>query len=77
MHLSERLAEFSKIWQARQDLNKKTRDMLRLDDDVKSLQSFANRAYSTELVTQKTVVRDLLGGTVTCEGNQKEMKRFS
>ena len=77
MHLSERLAEFSKIWQARQDLNKKTRDMLRLDDDVKSLQSFANRAYSTELVTQKTVVRDLLGGTVTCEGNQNEMKRFS
>ena len=62
MHLSERLAEVSQGWQARQDLSKKARDMLRLEDDVKSLQSFANRAYSTELITQKTVVRDLLGG---------------
>lgn len=62
MHLSERLAEFSKAWQARKDLSKKARDMLHLNDDVKSLQSFANRAYSTELITQKTVVRDLLGG---------------
>lgn len=36
--------------------------MLRLDNDVKSLQSFANRAYTNELSIQKTVVRDLLGG---------------
>lgn len=62
MHLSERLAEFAQGWQARQDLSKKARDMLRLEDDVKSLLSFANRAYSAELITQKTVVRDLLGG---------------
>ena len=62
MHLSERLAEFSQAWKARQDLSKKARGMLRLDDDAKSLQSFANRAYSAELITQKTVVRDLLGG---------------
>lgn len=39
--------------------------MLRLDNDVKSLQSFANRAYSNEMNTQKMVLRDLLGGMIT------------
>lgn len=62
MHLAERLAEFSHEWKERQDLTKVARGLLRLDDDVKSLQSFANRAYSAEMATQKTVVRDLLGG---------------
>lgn len=62
MHLAERLAEFSHEWKERQDLTKEARDLLRLEDDVKSLQSFANRAYSSEMATQKTVVRDLLGG---------------
>lgn len=38
--------------------------MLRLDNDIKSLQSFANRAYTNELSIQKTVLRDLLGGTL-------------
>lgn len=36
--------------------------MLRLDNDIKSMQSFANRAYSNEMSIQKTVLRDLLGG---------------
>jgi len=36
--------------------------MLRLDNDIKSLQGFANRAYSNEMSVQKTILRDLLGG---------------
>lgn len=36
--------------------------MLRLDNDVKTLHSFAARAYSNEMTIQKTVLRDLLGG---------------
>lgn len=36
--------------------------MLRLDNDIKSMQNFANRAYTNELSMQKTVLRDLLGG---------------
>lgn len=39
--------------------------MVRLDNDVKSLQSFANRAYSNEMNTQKMVLRDLLGGMLS------------
>lgn len=36
--------------------------MLRLENDVKTLQSFAARAYSSEIYDQKTVLRDQLGG---------------
>jgi len=36
--------------------------MLRLDNEIKALQKFANRAYGGEMNTQKTVLRDLLGG---------------
>lgn len=36
--------------------------LLRLETDVKTLQSFAVRAYSSEMNIQKTVLRDLLGG---------------
>lgn len=37
--------------------------MLRLDNDIKALQSFATRAYSSEMATQRTVLRDLMGGS--------------
>ena len=37
--------------------------MLRLDNDIKSLHSFANRSYTNELTIQKTILRDLLGGS--------------
>ena len=36
--------------------------MLRLDGDIKSLQSFAKRAYSNAMSIQKTILRDRLGG---------------
>lgn len=37
--------------------------MLRLDNDVKALQFFATRAYSSEMTTCRTILRDLLGGS--------------
>lgn len=36
--------------------------LLRLENDIKTLQSFAARAYSNDMNIQKTVLRDLLGG---------------
>ncbi|PKS05310.1 hypothetical protein jhhlp_008683 [Lomentospora prolificans] len=62
VYLAEKLAEFSQEWKAREDLTPRARNMLRIDNEVKNLQNFANRAYSAEMSTQKTVVRDLLGG---------------
>ncbi len=47
-YLAERLAAFSAAWKARDDLSVRAKAMLRLDNDVKTLQNFANRAYSNE-----------------------------
>ncbi|KAL2133111.1 hypothetical protein VTI74DRAFT_2913 [Chaetomium olivicolor] len=61
-YLAEQLSNFAATWKTREDLHPRAKAMLRLDNDVKSLQSFATRAYTNELSLQKTVLRDLLGG---------------
>ncbi|KAF7558063.1 hypothetical protein G7046_g5889 [Stylonectria norvegica] len=63
MYLAENLSAFSEAWKNREDLTPRARSMLRLDNDIKSLQSFANRSYSNEMNIQKTILRDLLGGS--------------
>lgn len=35
---------------------------LRLDNDLKALDTFAKRAYSTEMESQRTIIRDMLDG---------------
>ncbi|KAK2002710.1 hypothetical protein LX36DRAFT_651975 [Colletotrichum falcatum] len=62
MYLSEKLADLALTWKAREDLTPRAQNMLRIDNDIKSLQNFATRAYTNELGIQKTVLRDLLGG---------------
>ncbi|KAK4238495.1 Centromere/kinetochore protein zw10 [Achaetomium macrosporum] len=61
-YLAEQLSNFATAWKTRGDITPRAQNMLRLDNDIKSLQSFANRAYTNELSIQKTVLRDLLGG---------------
>ncbi|WPH01117.1 Hypothetical protein R9X50_00395200 [Acrodontium crateriforme] len=53
-HLASQLRE----WQASQP----PASRLRLDNDVKALDSFAKRAYSSEMESQRTILRDLLDG---------------
>ncbi|KOS17096.1 Centromere/kinetochore protein zw10 -like protein [Escovopsis weberi] len=62
-YLAEKLSEFSSSWKQRQDLSPRAQNMLRLDNDVKSLESFANRSYSSEMNTQKVVLQDLIGSS--------------
>ncbi|KAK4103858.1 hypothetical protein N658DRAFT_493324 [Parathielavia hyrcaniae] len=62
-YLAERLADFFAAWETRDDIGTRAQAMLRLDNDLKCLQRFANRAYTNELAIQKTVLRDLLGGS--------------
>ena len=62
MYLAERLTELSSAWKAREDLTPRARNMLRVDNDIKTLQGFANRSYAAEMNVQKTILRDLLGG---------------
>ncbi|KAI5865603.1 hypothetical protein GGS23DRAFT_559980 [Durotheca rogersii] len=62
-YLSERLSDLVQRWKAREDLAPRAMAMLRLDNDIQALQSFAARAYGSEMATQRTVVRDLLGSS--------------
>ncbi|OLN86977.1 Centromere/kinetochore protein zw10-like protein [Colletotrichum chlorophyti] len=62
MYLSEKLADLATTWKSREDLTTRAQNMLRIDNDIRSLQNFATRAYTNELGVQKTVLRDLLGG---------------
>ncbi|KAH7151986.1 hypothetical protein B0J13DRAFT_497658 [Dactylonectria estremocensis] len=62
-YLAESLSDLSDNWKKREELTLRARNMLRLDNDIKSLQSFANRSYANEMNIQKTILRDLLGGS--------------
>ncbi|KAK3677653.1 ribosome biogenesis protein ytm1 [Recurvomyces mirabilis] len=53
-HLSSKLRD----WQA----SEPPESRLRLDNDVKALETFAKRAYSSEMESQRTILRDLLDG---------------
>ncbi|KAK8066689.1 hypothetical protein PG997_013436 [Apiospora hydei] len=61
-YLAERLSEFVTAWKSRGDIEPRAVTMLRLDNEIKSLRSFATRAYASEMSTQRTILRDLLGG---------------
>ncbi|KAI1322540.1 hypothetical protein F5Y16DRAFT_386431 [Xylariaceae sp. FL0255] len=62
-YLSEQLSKLVSTWKSREDLVPRAKTMLRLDSEVKALQSFANRAYTSEMSIRRTVLRDLLGGS--------------
>lgn len=61
MYLADQLTDFAAKWKERQDLTPRAKSMLRLDNDIRTLRSFANRSYAAEMTTQKTVLHDLLG----------------
>lgn len=61
MYLAEKLGEFSANWKEREDVTPRGKAMLRLDNDIMTLQSFANRSYTAEMSIQRTVLQDLLG----------------
>ncbi|KAL7795334.1 hypothetical protein V8C37DRAFT_38699 [Trichoderma ceciliae] len=63
MYLAEKLSDFSLAWKLREELTPRARSMLRIDNDVRTLKSFANRSYSNEMSLQKTILQDLLGGS--------------
>ncbi|KAM0523210.1 hypothetical protein ACHAPE_001704 [Trichoderma viride] len=62
MYLAEKLSDFSLAWKQREELTPRARSMLRIDNDVRTLKSFANRSYANEMSLQKTILHDLLGG---------------
>ncbi|KAF4589623.1 is centromere binding protein at prophase [Ophiocordyceps camponoti-floridani] len=63
MYMAEKLGSISTAWRQREDLTLRARSMLRLEGEMETLRSFANRSYGNEMNVQKTVLQDLLGGT--------------
>lgn len=57
---STQLADKLKEWQ--HEVHNASGAKLRLDADVVALESFAKRAYSTEMESQRTILKDLLDG---------------
>ncbi|KAM0721843.1 hypothetical protein Q7P37_002768 [Cladosporium fusiforme] len=55
---ASRLSDQLRAWQAAQP----PASRLRLDNDAKALDQFAKRAYSAEMDSQRTILRDLLDG---------------
>lgn len=64
--LGDQLNDFIKAWKARDDLPARTRGLLKLDPEIKVLQSFGRRAYTNELNGQRGVINDLMGGMLSC-----------
>ncbi|KAK3997690.1 hypothetical protein QBC44DRAFT_315392 [Cladorrhinum sp. PSN332] len=60
--LAEKLTDFASAWKTRDNISKRAQNMLRLDNDIKSLKAFANRAYTNEIGVHKVILRDRLGG---------------
>ncbi|KHN95625.1 uncharacterized protein MAM_06466 [Metarhizium album ARSEF 1941] len=63
MYIAEQLTKFSEAWKDRADLTPRARNMLRLENDIKTLQNFANRSYANEMSVQRTVLQDLVGSS--------------
>ncbi len=62
MYLSEQLRSFGEEYLLREDLGPRAKGKVRLEGEIKALESFGRRAYGNEMSTQRTVVMDLLGG---------------
>ena len=71
MYLAEQLSRFSVDWKQRKDLSASARGMVQFEGDVKTLQNFANRSYASEMNVQKTVLRDLVGGSQGLAGQDE------
>ncbi|CAG8957033.1 hypothetical protein HYFRA_00012514 [Hymenoscyphus fraxineus] len=62
MWLADQLRQFSKDWAERKDLNDRIYGKLKLDPEIKVLESFGKRAYTNELISQRTALTDFLAG---------------
>jgi centromere/kinetochore protein ZW10 len=60
--LAEKLRDFASDWKNREDLPPRAYGKVKLDSEIKILESFAKRAYTNELNAQRTIINDLLAG---------------
>ncbi|KAG9244951.1 centromere/kinetochore protein-like protein zw10 [Calycina marina] len=61
--LCDKLTGYLTEWKATDDLSPRIKNLVKLDPEITKLQGFGKRAYKEELISQRTTVADLLGGT--------------
>lgn len=62
MWLCDRFKEYAVEWEGRTDLPARAYGKVKLDPEIRALQSFGKRAYTNEMIAQRTVINDLMGG---------------
>jgi centromere/kinetochore protein ZW10 len=62
MWLAEQLRELERQWKAREDVSPRAHEKVKFAREIETLELFGKRGYSDEMNTQKTVIKDLLGG---------------
>jgi hypothetical protein len=62
MWLAENFRSFLDEWNSRTDLSPRAYGMVKLEPEIKVLTSFGKRAYTSELIEQRTIISDLFGG---------------
>lgn len=65
MWLCDQFREYISYWEARSNLPSRAYGLMKLDPEVKALQSFGKRAYTNEMVAQRTIINDLMGGMLS------------
>lgn len=75
--LSDMLRQFVDQWKSRTDVPPRAITLLRLDTEISKLEGFGKRAYTNELNAQRTVIKDLLGGSSYCRCLHKSVTNKS
>lgn len=73
--LAEKLRSYEAQWNDRHDLPVRAKGKLQLGKDILLLENFGKRAYKNEMNTQRTVLKDLLGGQYKLIGRERNMSR--
>lgn len=62
MWFVDQLREYILYWESRSDLPSRAYGMMKLEPEIKALQGFGKRAYTNEMISQKTIINDFMGG---------------
>lgn len=65
MWFVDQLREYILYWESRNDLPSRAYGMMKLEPEIKALQGFGKRAYTNEMISQRTVINDFMGGMLT------------
>lgn len=63
--MADELKDYGVKWLTREDMPARTKKRMKLDTDIKTLENFGKRAYVDVMSLHKTIIKDLMGGTLT------------